>query len=96
MRPSTRGWSEAEGADAGGSPAILQAAENFALEQDRIGDRHQRNDEHDGDLDDREEQEDFEVVQVAHRIAINSQSAEARWSATSVDWWRWTSCSMGE
>src|SRR6202789_1345692 len=41
---------EAEGADAGGSPAVLQAAKDFALEQDRVGDCRQRDDQHDGDL----------------------------------------------
>ena len=36
---------QAEGADAGGSPAVLDAAEDLALQQHRVGDRRQGNDE---------------------------------------------------
>ena len=53
---------QAEGADAGGSPAVLDAAEHLALEQHRVGDRRQRDDEHDGDLEDAEQQECLKLV----------------------------------
>ncbi len=33
---------QAEGADAEGSPAVLDAAEDLALKQDRVGDRRQQ------------------------------------------------------
>ena len=33
---------QAEGADAGGSPAVLDAAENLALQQHRVGDRREQ------------------------------------------------------
>ena len=52
---------QAEGADAGGAPAVLHAAEDLALEQHRVGDRRQRDDEHDDDLEDAEQQECLEV-----------------------------------
>ena len=44
---------QAEGADAAGSPAVLHAAEDLALQQHGVGDRRERDDEHDGDLEDR-------------------------------------------
>ena len=44
---------EAEGADARGSPAVLHAAEDLALEQHGVGDGRERDDEHHSDLDDR-------------------------------------------
>ncbi len=82
------GLQQAEGADARGSPAVLKAAEDFALEQHRVGNGAERDAEYDRDLDDREQKEDFEVGQMSHRVGLQSQSAEVRWSATSVDWWR--------
>ena len=42
---------QAEGADARGSPAVLHAAEDFALEQHGVGDGGERDDQHDGDLE---------------------------------------------
>ena len=59
---------QAEGADARGSPAVLDAAEDLALQQHRVGDRRQRDDEHDDDLEDAEQQECLELGEMAHRV----------------------------
>ena len=49
---------QAEGADARGAPAVLHAAEDFAFEQHGVGHGRERDDQHDRDLDDRDEEED--------------------------------------
>jgi len=54
LRPSTRGWSRPKGPTREGP------------QQDRVCDRAERDAEYDRDLDDREEQEDFEVGQMVH------------------------------
>ncbi len=57
---------QAEGADARRAPAVLHAAEQLALEQHRVGDRGEGDDEHDHDLEDREQEEGLEVGEVGH------------------------------
>ncbi len=52
---------QAEGADARGSPAVLHAAEDLALEQHGVGDRRQGDDEDDDDLEDAEQQKCLEL-----------------------------------
>ena len=69
---------QAEGADARGSPAVLHAAEDFALQQHRVGDGRQRDDQHDGDLDDGEEQEDLRMWSRWHHGSASSVSLSRR------------------
>ncbi len=71
--PSASGCSRPNGPDAGGSPAILNAAQHLALEQHRIGDRRQRNDEDDDDLKDAEQQECLKFGQVDSFLAFSSK-----------------------
>ena len=52
---------QAEGADARGTPAVLHAAEDLALQQHRVGDGHQGDDEHDDDLEDAEQQKCLKI-----------------------------------
>ena len=73
LMPSARGCSRPNG-PARGSPAVLHAAKNFALQQHRVGDRRERDDQHHRDLDDRESRnqewihELGSVLEVAHRV----------------------------
>ena len=62
---------QAEGADARGSPAVLHAAEDLALQQHGVGDRRQRDDEHDDDLEDAEQQKCLEWREVAHGFQLS-------------------------
>ena len=57
---------QAERADARGSPAILDAAQDLALEQHRVGDRRQRDDQDDHDLEDAEQQKCLKLGEVDH------------------------------
>ena len=58
---------QAERADARGAPAVLHAAEHFALEQHGVGHRGERDDEDHGDLHAGDEEKDREGGQVVHR-----------------------------
>jgi len=61
---------KAERTDAGGSPAVLNVTEYLALQQHRIGDRRQQDDEDDGDLDDAEQQKYLERTEMAHDFSF--------------------------
>ncbi len=65
---------QAEGADAGGSPAVLDAAQDLALQQHRVGDRRQGNDDDDQDLEDAEQQECLKLGEVTHGVGLGSYS----------------------
>ena len=66
---------QAEGADAAGAPAVLHAADDLALQQHRVGDGGERDDEHDGDLEDADEEKDFEVGDDGLMCVFRRQSA---------------------
>ncbi len=64
--PSARGWRRPNGPVRRGSPAVLHAADDLALEQHGVGDGGEGDDEHDRDLEDRDEEEGEEWSLWAH------------------------------
>ena len=76
---------EAEGADAAGSPAVLDAAHQLALEQNRVGDAHQHHHRDHGDFGKAPEKEcENRHVRSAFFEVRVSKSASAKRAASRI------------
>ena len=71
--PSASGCSRPKGPTREGPQRFCMRPKHLALQQHRVGDRHQRDDEDDRDLEDAEQQECLKLGEMAHSgLALSS------------------------